>query len=408
MGSKQRTAFLLVIWFMLCIAQGVPVQAAENFISYQYQELSDKEAFSNIIPADSAAGEERPEPAHNRITDFVYRYPFELLCAVLTVSLTVITALLIYIRVHVRRESRLKGYEESCRMMADTFGYAGMEYDFLQDRLTLFGERHGEVDIPEVVENLHEKLKNRALRITFTEEEFDRICRKAEEGERACEAEFQCGMREGGWNWFRMIYIVSCGEELHRRPMRLVGCLMDAQKQHMTEEKLVEIGQYDKLTGIYNRAGAEVLIKKALRSLEEYSQNVFLLMDVDLFKQMNDSNGHLCGDDVLRTLGRHMQEIFEGDTILCRWGGDEFLMFVRGPGAEQEILEKRINELRRRMREYEYEGARIPVGLSIGGIIPVRGVELEELFSQADEVLYRVKEKGRDSFIIRKGKHTPA
>lgn len=336
------------------------------------------------------------------IVNYVYKHPFELLCALASISFTMILLLCIYIRIRLRQQSQLKGYEESYRMMADTFGYAGMEYDFRRDRLILFGERHAEVDIPELVENLHEKLRNCELRITLTEKEFDRLLCRPEDSAQACETEFQCGMREGGWNWFRMIYIVVCTEESHRRPIRMVGCLLDTQKQHATEEKLVEIGQYDKLTGVYNRVGADGLIKNALEYLEEYSQNVFLLMDVDYFKRMNDNHGHLCGDDVLRAIGRSLKEIFEGDTIICRWGGDEFIMFVRGPGAEMEILKKRIEELRRRMKEYEYEGASYPVALSIGGIIPVRGMKLNELFQQADEVLYRVKKKGRDGFLIRR------
>lgn len=334
---------------------------------------------------------------------YAYHHPFGFLIIFIIIFLIGTIILITYIRTRVKRRSELHGYEKSYRILADTFGQAGLEYDFQNDRLTVFGKKRDAVDIPEVVEKLHEKLKGRALRITLTEDEFNELCMNTEPG-KTYQTEFQCGMKDNSWNWFTMAYIVIFSDESHHRPVRLVGCLMDAQKQHQTQEKLVELGQYDKLTGTFNRTGAEQQIIEALENLQEYSQNVFLLMDVDRFKQINDSYGHLCGDDVLREIGRNVNEIFQGDTIICRWGGDEFTMLVRGPGAEEGLLEKRIEELRRRMKEYKYKDKTYPIGLSIGGVIPVKGMSLEELFKQADDVLYEVKEKGRDSFLIRNAK----
>lgn len=332
----------------------------------------------------------------HKIVSFIYFHVFDIInIFLIIVFLTIIIVILIYMKIRLDRPSEMHAYEQSYRMLADTFGQAGMEYDFQNDRLTIFGERRDEIDIPEVVDNLREKLKKRALRITLTGEEFDKFCTNSEPG-KTYQTEFQCGMKGNGWNWFSMIYIVVGSEESHRRPHRLIGVLVDAQKQHQTQEKLVEIGQYDNLTQVFNRAGAETLIMQALQNLEEYSQNVFLLMDVDLFKQINDNYGHMCGDDVLRTIGHNIREIFQGDTIICRWGGDEFTMFVRGPGAAEELLEKRIEELRRRMKEYRYEDMPCPIGLSISGVIPKAGMTLQSLFIKADNALYQIKEEGRD------------
>lgn len=335
----------------------------------------------------------------SKIIKFIYNNTFIIFNGILIFIFSAIVILLLYIKVHAERQSELHSHEQSYQLLADTFGQAGMEYDFLNDRLVLFGNRHDEIDIPEVVENLHEKLENRELRITLTKEEFDKFCMNSEPG-KTYQTEFQCGMRGEGWNWFSMIYIVVGIEESRRMQRRLLGVLVDAQKQHQTQEKLLEIGQYDKLTKVFNRAGAEALLVQALQNLGEYSQNVFLLMDVDKFKQINDSYGHLYGDEVLQALGRNMQEIFQGDTIVCRWGGDEFIMFVRGPGAEDELLRKRVEELRRRMKEFQYDGVAYPIGLSISGVVPKKGMSLESLFKKADEMLYQIKQEGRDAFRI--------
>jgi diguanylate cyclase (GGDEF)-like protein len=334
-----------------------------------------------------------------KIIKLMYSNSFIALNGVFILIFLAVFILLLYMKAHAERQSELYGHEQSYQLLADTFGQAGMEYDFLNDRLVLFGNRHDEIDIPEVVENLHDKLAKRELRITLTKEEFDKFCLNSEPG-KTYQTEFQCGMRGEGWNWFSMIYIVVGSEESRRMQRRLLGVLVDAQKQHQTQEKLLEIGQYDKLTKVFNRAGAEALLVQALQNLGEYSQNVFLLMDVDKFKQINDTYGHLYGDEVLRALGRNMQEIFQGDTIVSRWGGDEFIMFVRGPGAEDELLRKRVEELRRRMKEFQYDGVAYPIGLSISGVVPKKGISLQDLFKKADEMLYRIKQEGRDDFRI--------
>lgn len=344
-------------------------------------------------------GYQSVEVDESGLLGYAYQHPLLLLALITLIFCLISIALRVNTNMRAKRKNGPREREKNYRMMAEAFGQAGLEYDFAKDKLIVFGENHEEVDIPEVVERFHEKLKRRVLRMTLTEAEFDEMCENAEPG-KTYQIEFQCGMKGKGWNWFNMIFVIIFTKDENPRPARLIGCLIDSQKQHQTQERLVELGQYDKLTRTYNRAGAEQQIEEALENLEEYSQNVFLLMDVDKFKQINDSLGHLCGDDVLRAIGRHVNEIFQGDTIICRWGGDEFTMFVRGPGAEAELLRKRLEELQRRMKEYEYEGMSYPIGLSIGGVRPVQGMTLEELFGQADEVLYKVKKRGRDGFLI--------
>lgn len=331
---------------------------------------------------------------------FVYMYPLETIVALCILFAVVVLILVIHMRKLVKSYQTLDQYEEGYRILSDSLVQTGLEYDFEKDKIKLFGDKRGELDIPEIVDDVHERLRKRELRMTLTVEEFDELRGNVEPG-RTYQREFQCGMKEGGWNWFNMIYTVVCSEDERHKPVKLIGCLLDAQKQHQAQEKLVELGQHDLLTGVCNRAGAEGQIVEALQNLEEYKQNVFLLMDVDRFKQMNDTCGHLCGDDVLKTIGRNIQEIFQGDTIICRWGGDEFLMFVRGPGAGRDLVEKRIQELRNRMKNYQYEDKAYPVTLSIGGVVPMKGVSMESLFKQADEVLYEVKARGRDNYIIR-------
>lgn len=332
-------------------------------------------------------------------TDYIYGYSTQIafLLGILFGAAAVIAVLFILKRHGKNKEEHR--YKNNYRILTDAFVQVGLEYDFHKDRLTIFRGAVDEIDLPEVVDNFHEKLRRHQLRITLTEEEFDELCVSADSG-KTCQAEFQCGRKESGWNWYHMIYSVEHEGDTQRKPVRLTGCLLDIEKQHQRQEKLAEMGQFDSLTRVYNRTGGEIKINEALKHLEEYSQNVFLLLDVDWFKQTNDKFGHLCGDNVLIELGNNLRDIFQGDTIICRWGGDEFVLFVRGPGAEKELLEKRIVELQNRMKRYQYGEVYYPIGMSIGGVVPIKGMTLERVFGQADEILYRVKQDGRDNFII--------
>ncbi len=331
--------------------------------------------------------------------DFVYTHPFELLCAVLSLSFVGFVAMFTYTRVRIRQNRELRGYEDSYRMLANTFGGAGMEYDYLQDRLTIFGEKHAMLDLPQVVENFREKLHHKLLRLSFTLEEFDQLLENNTPGH-SYDAEFQCGMREGGWNWFRIIYIVVYTEESHYRPIRLIGCLMNIEKEHQEMEALMELGFTDQLTGLLNHTAGEKQIAAYLAEKQSPNRDMVLFLDVDYFKQFNDHFGHLCGDDVLRQLGLVLRETFTGNHILCRWGGDEFLLFLKEAGEEQAVVSEKIQHLRQRMQEYQYEGQTPGVSLSIGGVIAMPGMGLEALIRQADQALYTVKKKGRDGFML--------
>ena len=330
------------------------------------------------------------------VTAYIYRHPFELICALVSLLFVITIALLTYVRIRVRQHEELSGYEDSYRMLADTFGEAGLEYDYLHDRLTLFGRQHSRFDIPHVVENFREELARGSLRLSLTPEEFEEMLNSCEPA-KSYEAEFRCGMADGEWKWFRMIYIVVSTAASHRRPIRLIGCLSDIEAERRERDLLRDMGQRDALTGVLNRAAGERRIREALR--EGAPGSLLLIIDVDHFKRFNDRFGHLCGDDVLRQFGAALKEVFGDGALLCRWGGDEFVVFLRHAGDEETTVAE-IERLRAMMSVYKFRGSETPVTLSIGGATAGVCSSLESLFGAADTALYAVKNRGRDGFII--------
>ncbi|MEG1316396.1 MAG: GGDEF domain-containing protein [Oscillospiraceae bacterium] len=330
--------------------------------------------------------------------DFVYRYPFEIICVFIALMFVVLIALLTYTKVNVSQHQALQGYEESYRLLSDTFGEAGMEYDYLADCLTVFGQQ-SHLDIDRKIENFKDKLKSKAVRLSLTPEQFDTIINEGVEG-KSFVAEFQCGVKSGEWVWYRFIYTVICTSESHRRPIRLVGCLANIDEEHAEKERLMKLSSNDQLTGLLNHATADKLLHSLLEQEVDGRCGMLAILDIDYFKKFNDKMGHLCGDDVLRSLGAAIREIFTSEDILCRWGGDEFLFFLVEENNRTQNLTSRIDQLRKKMSNYEYLDKPCPVTLSIGGAKCYPGGSFDSLFQQADDALYLAKEHGRDQFWL--------
>lgn len=160
----------------------------------------------------------------------------------------------------------------------------------------------------------------------------------------------------------------------------------------------VEQGEYDPLTGIYNRRGAESQIESLLLAK---TPGVLLMIDVDYFKSVNDSFGHEIGDRTLVEVARTLQRFFAANDIVMRFGGDEFIVFIKGE-KERRRLAARLTDLCDQIDALDDFPDGNSVSISIGAAMYAgKGVvDYEYLRRQADGLLYQVKQSGRDGFKI--------
>jgi len=177
----------------------------------------------------------------------------------------------------------------------------------------------------------------------------------------------------------------------------IISVLLDITNMVQIKNKLLEQSETDSLTGLYNRRGGEERIAQGLRTNRSY---VFLILDIDNFKCVNDIYGHQIGDEVLKYVAQLLQNSFRMSDVKLRLGGDEFIVFVH-PCPDKEMVEKRLEWL---IREYEKEIAKIcPLSnssLSFGGVYRVTYAPFTELYQAADKVLYEIKQKGKGSYQI--------
>jgi diguanylate cyclase (GGDEF)-like protein len=158
----------------------------------------------------------------------------------------------------------------------------------------------------------------------------------------------------------------------------------------------------DSLTGLFNRRYLEnVLERECRRAVRSKRPLTVLMLDVDHFKQFNDTWGHDGGDAVLRELSAVMRAHFRGDDIACRYGGEEFVIVLSEATLESAFA--RAEELRIEVHRLVAQHRKQPLGpisVSIGlATLPEHGVTPEDLIAAADRALYQAKRAGRDRTV---------
>jgi diguanylate cyclase (GGDEF)-like protein len=182
--------------------------------------------------------------------------------------------------------------------------------------------------------------------------------------------------------------------------------LMDRLKQNAEELKdlnrrLHEQATRDGLTGLFNHRYFRESLATELARCSRYRRPFSLVfMDVDHFKRYNDTHGHLAGDDLLKNLARLLEQDRRGSTIVCRYGGEEFVMLV--PETDREGALKLAEIVRQRIEAHPFSGEeRQPLGrvtLSLGvASYPDDGEDAEILIQHADKALYAAKNAGRNA-----------
>lgn len=165
-------------------------------------------------------------------------------------------------------------------------------------------------------------------------------------------------------------------------------------------EDLKMEAQTDALTGLTNRGAFEQLLREEIaRRIPE--KLCLILVDVDYFKQVNDSHGHLVGDDILRRVGATLRMGIRPVDILARYGGEEFVVLVRGaePEEGQEIAER----LRASIEALDDLPHGVNLTASFGVAATRRTESAGALLHRADEALYRSKREGRNRVRVDEG-----
>lgn len=172
----------------------------------------------------------------------------------------------------------------------------------------------------------------------------------------------------------------------------LIGIVQDISAQKSAD---IEV-----LTGLYNRrymmARLQDEYERSVRSGRPFS---LILTDIDYFKTINDAYGHDCGDEVLKGLSKVLMNAVRSVDVLCRWGGEEFLMLL--PDTDLDSAKVLADRIRRAVAEevFDYEGKAFKLTMTFGVSSFSEALTIKELIKRADQALYKGKASGRNIVV---------
>jgi diguanylate cyclase (GGDEF)-like protein len=168
--------------------------------------------------------------------------------------------------------------------------------------------------------------------------------------------------------------------------------------------QLKELSITDSLTGIFNRRYFEERFIEELHRSERHNLSFSLaMMDIDDFKSFNDTEGHLAGDEVLKSVANITKECLRISDVLARFGGEEFVVIM--PQTERNEASAVAERIRQSIKEQSirgwngFPGKRITASIGVA-TFPSDGTDRKELIRNADKALYRAKMEGKDRTVL--------
>lgn len=204
---------------------------------------------------------------------------------------------------------------------------------------------------------------------------------------------------DGIYRWCQIRATVQFGQD--HLPLRVVGSIIDIDGQKRMQQELELRAQRDALTGLYNKGTVQEIIDQRLTRTPKGRLDALMIVDIDDFKVVNDSLGHLFGDAFLADVARTLRGLFRAQDLVGRVGGDEFLVYMSDLPDERAVHTKARQLLAAFARVLEDQKHDYRVSCSVGvALYPMHGTDLRQLFSHADEALYQAKHLGKNRYEI--------
>lgn len=345
----------------------IPAEQVQSFV-FQNTALSDEGiSFASLIYADPA--------------------PFAILLAILLLAGVASIVCFTLMRYHLMRRIALD--DERYRILGELANEYIFEYNFKKNEL-LFSDKFAKL-----IGKKRLTTRERTLGGARDQSEdaflkaFDQASLKP-----SIDTELCLRMSDGREEWFRLIATVIYSYA--NKPQLGIGKLMSIKK----ERELAQQASLDTLTGLYNRRRCEELIREFLTNQAQSQSGALMVIDIDHFKEINDTLGHLAGDEVLKNFADVLRSEFRTDDIFGRWGGDEFIVFLRNL-SDIELVKQRARKLCTLMDKLFYwEEKTVSLSISMGVVMALPGAVYEDLFADADRALYLVKQGRRNGFEL--------
>jgi diguanylate cyclase (GGDEF)-like protein/PAS domain S-box-containing protein len=201
----------------------------------------------------------------------------------------------------------------------------------------------------------------------------------------------------------KLRWVSVSGEPVYDDKGRFIGYRgvgKDITETKPKDEQLVFLSTRDALTGLPNRTLFTDRVEQAIHRAQRANERIAIFcLDVDRFKNINDSLGHDVGDEVLKSVAARLQDAVRSDDTLSRFGGDEFMVLAEGLKTSGDAANVAVKLLNALSSMHSVQGHLLSATASIGvSVFPVDGEDFQTLLKNADAAMYSAKERGRDNF----------
>lgn len=292
---------------------------------------------------------------------------------------------------------QLRQERKKLNIIAMMSGDLIFEYDVQKDFMAYTKQADELINTEQFRENYTEEIRKSGYFHPEDAELLDEFCEALRSGKPRIHVELRKLYKDGQYHWVEMEGVTIYNEK--GVPEKVIGKTQNIDERKERERAFREKSEKDSLTGLLNHRVTRDKINERLLKLKGDEKAYLMVADIDNFKQVNDTNGHLFGDAVICTFADKLKEIFPG-AIKGRIGGDEFMMLIEDIDSVE--LEFMLEELQEGFQGiYQEDDAGMKISCSLGLVCCDNShKESEKMFQWADFALYQVKRKKKGTYMI--------
>lgn len=299
-------------------------------------------------------------------------------------------------------EARFRIATQASRAAVFEFDLRNNRYVHIENAESIFGQSSSEVicALADLHTHIPHATREDVLRHWYHPDDVPLLLQALDEmqcnGSSECEARLR--QADDSYLWCKL-YQALVGTQADGDSFHSIGYMVNNDAQHKQTERLLREAQSDPLTGLLNKNAIRTAIEETLSCFPAQA-HALLVLDVDNFKGVNDSLGHLFGDAVLMETSSKLRRLFRHDSLVGRIGGDEFLVLIEGDFSPEQAAYRAAELCRLFRHTYTGEKADYSVSCSVGIALAVPGDDFDSLFAKADAAMYQAKADGKDRFIL--------
>lgn len=286
--------------------------------------------------------------------------------------------------------------EKKYQIISDISEEIPYEYELDSDVITYAQKYSYTFGRKSIIKHPRQRLVKLGAISSDTTDAFEGLFEAARRGDAMHSAEYKLQTKNGDYEWYYSTF--SAIKNPNGATTRVVGVLRNINQQKIEQLRLLNKSEQDAMTGLFNKITTELKVQEHLKSLN--STGVIMILDIDDFKNINDTYGHLIGDEVIIEIANAMKHFSTGYDIAGRIGGDEFLLYLNNVLDMKFACEKAEKIANRVRSRFPGNDGNCKVTLSIGIAATNSPIPYTTFIENADNALYQSKSKGKNCYTV--------